>query len=177
MAKKTLRLYNQKRDFKKTKEPLGKKVRKKTKKLIFVVQEHHARQLHYDFRLELDGVLKSWAIPKGPSLDPKDKRLAVEVEDHPLSYAKFQGTIPKGEYGGGEVFIWDHGTWETQGDDPYEALEKGQLKFILKGKRLKGKFVLVRTRWGKSDTKRNWLLIKEHDEKQIIKKVLEKKSA
>ena len=176
MAKKDLALYNKKRDFTKTKEPAGKKLTKKSSKLIFVVQEHHASHLHYDFRLELDGVLKSWAVPKGPSLDPKDKRLAVEVEDHPLPYAKFHGTIPKGEYGGGEVFIWDNGTWETQGDDPHQALEKGQLKFVLKGKKLKGKFVLIRTRWGGrggSDSHKNWLLIKEHDENESTKPVID----
>jgi bifunctional non-homologous end joining protein LigD len=187
MVKKTLALYNKKRNFTKTKEPTGKKVTKKSHKLIFVVQEHHASHLHYDFRLELDGVLKSWAVPKGPSLDPKDKRLAVEVEDHPLPYAKFHGTIPQGEYGGGEVFIWDKGTWETQGDEAHKALEKGQLKFVLKGKKLKGKFVLIRTRWGGSEIKKNWLLIKEHDENEstkplidlekVKKKVVAKKSA
>lgn len=155
-----LKEYNRKRDFKITKEPSGKKVaKKKAKKLVFVVQEHHASHLHYDFRLELDGVLKSWAVPKGPSLDPKDKRLAMQTEDHPLSYAKFKGTIPQGEYGGGEVFIWDNGTWEPEGD-PHAALEKGDLKFKLKGKKLNGSFVLVRTRFAKN----SWLLIKHHDE-------------
>lgn len=155
-----LKEYNRKRDFKITKEPSGKKTsKKKTKKLVFVVQEHHASHLHYDFRLELDGVLKSWAVPKGPSLDPKDKRLAMQTEDHPLSYAKFKGTIPQGEYGGGEVFIWDNGTWEPEGD-PHEMLKKGDLKFKLKGKKLNGSFVLVRTRFAKN----SWLLIKHRDE-------------
>lgn len=155
-----LKEYNRKRDFKITKEPSGKKTaKKKSKKLVFVVQEHHASHLHYDFRLELDGVLKSWAVPKGPSLDPSDKRLAMQTEDHPLSYAKFKGTIPQGEYGGGEVFIWDSGTWEPEGD-PHAALEKGDLKFKLKGKKLNGSFVLVRTRFAKN----SWLLIKHHDE-------------
>lgn len=155
-----LKEYHRKRDFKITKEPSGKKTaKKKSKKLVFVVQEHHASHLHYDFRLELDGVLKSWAVPKGPSLDPKDKRLAMQTEDHPLPYAKFKGTIPQGEYGAGEVFIWDNGTWEPEGD-PHTALEKGDLKFKLKGKKLKGSFVLVRTRFAKN----SWLLIKHHDE-------------
>jgi bifunctional non-homologous end joining protein LigD len=156
-----LKEYNKKRDFKITKEPSGKKVaKKKSKKLVFVVQEHHASHLHYDFRLELDGVLKSWAVPKGPSMDPSDKRLAMQTEDHPLPYAKFHGTIPAGEYGGGEVFIWDSGTWEAESDDPQAALEKGDLKFKLKGKKLNGSFVLVRTRFAKN----SWLLIKHHDE-------------
>ena len=168
MGKDLLQEYNKKRDFKLTKEPSGKKISaKKSKKLIFVVQEHHASHLHYDFRLELEGVLKSWAVPKGPSLDPADKRLAVQTEDHPLPYAKFHGTIPKGEYGGGEVFIWDNGTWEAEGDDPIGDLEKGHLKFKLKGKKLKGSFVLVRTRYKGSDSQKNWLLIKHRDEEEV----------
>lgn len=162
-----LKDYHKKRDFKKTKEPAGKKVKKRTSKLTFVVQEHHARRLHYDFRLELDGVLKSWAVPKGPSLDPSDKRLAVQTEDHPLEYAKFHGTIPQGEYGGGEVFIWDHGTWEAEVEDPRSALKKGELKFNLKGKKLNGSFVLVRLKPRENETKANWLLIKHHDEKEV----------
>ena len=169
MAKKSLlHTYNKKRDFKVTKEPSGHgKVKAKKKGLTFVVQEHHASHLHYDFRLELEGVLKSWAVPKGPSLDPKDKRLAVQTEDHPLAYGKFHGTIPKGEYGGGEVFIWDNGTWEPkEGIDPVEALKKGRLEFSVKGKKLHGNFVLIRTHWkGRADGK-NWLLIKmQSDEK------------
>lgn len=172
MQKDSLDEYNKKRDFKISKEPSGKKKtsKVKSKKLIFVVQEHHARRLHYDFRLELDGVLKSWAIPKGPSLDPSDKRLAVQTEDHPIPYAKFHGKIPEGEYGAGEVFIWDKGTWECQDDDPHKALEQGQLKFKLKGKRLNGSFVLIRTNF-KGETKKNWLLIKHHDEVPIKKKL------
>lgn len=164
MAKKNLLSdYHKKRDFKITKEPSGKKkVAKKSSKLTFVVQEHHASHLHYDFRLELDGVLKSWAVPKGPSMDPADKRLAMQTEDHPLEYGKFHGTIPQGEYGGGEVFIWDNGTWECESPDPHAALEKGDLKFTLKGKKLKGSFVLVKTRYGGS--KNSWLLIKHKDE-------------
>ncbi|WP_408096868.1 DNA polymerase ligase N-terminal domain-containing protein [Peredibacter sp. HCB2-198] len=178
--KSSLKEYNAKRDFKKTREPSGKKAVSKGKKLKFVVQEHHARRLHYDFRLEMDGVLKSWAVPKGPSLDPQDKRLAVQTEDHPMEYAKFHGTIPEGEYGAGEVFIWDKGTWECDDDDPHEALEKGQLKFHLHGDKLNGGFVLVRTNY-RNESKKNWLLIKHHDEfeetKKPTKKVSKKKLA
>jgi bifunctional non-homologous end joining protein LigD len=176
-----LKEYNKKRDFSKTKEPSGKKkVRKKKGELLFVVQEHHARRLHYDFRLELEGVLKSWAVPKGPSLDPADKRLAVQTEDHPLSYASFHGTIPKGEYGGGEVFIWDQGTWQTEEEDPIAALEKGRLEFSLKGDKLNGKWILVKTHY--KGAKNNWLLIKRHDEAEVSapqekKKVSKKKTA
>jgi bifunctional non-homologous end joining protein LigD len=159
----SLKEYNRKRDFSKTREPSGKRRRKKAQQLIFVVQEHHARRLHYDFRLELEGVLKSWAVPKGPSLDPADKRLAVETEDHPLSYADFEGTIPKGEYGGGEVFIWDHGSWETEDPDPMKALQQGRLEFILHGSKLQGKWLLIRTK-GKGRGDKNWLLMKRKDE-------------
>lgn len=167
--KKLLKKYSSKRDFSKTQEPSGARVSKKVlakcpKGAIFVVQEHHASHLHYDFRLELDGVLKSWAVPKGPSMHPEDKRLAVMVEDHPLDYASFQGTIPKGNYGAGEVYIWDSGTWEVLGD-AHEGLEKGNLKFRLYGKRLSGEFVLVRTAQEKSSNK--WLLIKHRDEKAL----------
>jgi bifunctional non-homologous end joining protein LigD len=177
MNKDHLEVYNSKRDFNKTKEPSGKgSVRKKkTGVLKFVVQEHHARRLHYDFRLELDGVLKSWAVPKGPSLDPKVKRLAVQTEDHPLPYAKFHGTIPEGEYGAGEVFIWDHGTWETQSADPIKDLERGELKFTLKGKKLKGSFVLVRTKFKDSKKNNNWLLIKHQENDNSVKVSAKKK--
>ncbi|MGE3611046.1 MAG: DNA polymerase ligase N-terminal domain-containing protein [Bacteriovoracaceae bacterium] len=167
MGKDPLKDYKKKRDFKKSTEPSGIKKRSRKKKLIFVVQEHHARNLHYDFRLEIDGVLKSWAIPKGPSLDPKDKRLAVQTEDHPLDYAKFAGTIPKGEYGAGKVLIWDHGTWESEEDDTEEALKKGHLEFSLNGRRLKGKWILVRTHYGEKETDNNWLLIKREDQKKV----------
>lgn len=172
-----LKDYNKKRDFKKTKEPSGakKKATKKSSKLIYVVQEHHASHLHYDFRLELEGVLKSWAVPKGPSLNPTDKRLAVQTEDHPLEYATFHGTIPKGEYGGGEVFIWDKGTWECKDDDPIAALNKGRLEFSLKGKRLSGNWILVRTHYKETETKKNWLLMKRSDEKLMDKPKLTKK--
>ncbi len=184
--KKILRDYNRKRDFKITREPSGKtatQVRKAVKKkLIFVVQEHHASHLHYDFRLELDGVLKSWAVPKGPSMDPGERRLAVEVEDHPLAYATFSGTIPKGQYGGGEVYIWDKGTWEMEGD-AHEGLKKGKLEFKLKGKKLHGHFLLVKTHYAPGNKKNNWLLIKRSDEeeveptKKVKKKMLLKRSS
>lgn len=161
MKKSDLSEYHKKRNFKKTTEPPGRVSSSQKKKLIFVVQEHHARRLHYDFRLELNGVLKSWAIPKGPSLDPQDKRLAIQTEDHPFEYARFHGTIPKGEYGAGKVTIWDKGTWEPEGD-PEEGLTKGHLKFELFGKKLKGSFVLVRTHY--KDQDHNWLLIKHKDD-------------
>lgn len=156
--------YRKKRDFKKTPEPgpaVPKKRGGKTHPLLFVVQEHHASHLHFDFRLEWKGVLKSWAVPKGPSLDPRQRRLAVEVEDHPIPYAKFTGEIPAGEYGAGTVYRWDIGTWEPVGDVE-RSLKKGRLEFRLKGKKLKGGFLLVRTRAGGS--KPNWLLIKRHDD-------------
>lgn len=150
-----LKKYNQKRDFKKTKEPIG-KIETSPSKLRFCVQHHMARREHYDFRLEWKGILKSWAVPKGPSYNTKDKRLAVEVEDHPLSYRNFEGTIPKGEYGGGTVMLWDEGFWEPLGN-PSKDFQNGSIKFILHGNRLKGRWTLVKY---KED---NWLLIKEKD--------------
>src|ERR1700754_2246289 len=154
--------YKQKRDFTKTKEPKGRKLRGKGDS--FVVQKHAASHLHYDFRLELDGVLKSWAVPKGPSLDPDDKRLAVEVEDHPIEYATFEGTIPEGQYGGGTVMVWDQGTWEPKdGMDPRAALRAGKLEFQLHGKKLSGGWMLVRM-GGRSGSKPQWLLRKHDDE-------------
>ena len=155
------------RDFSKTAEPSGKEHAASTAKtgsLPFVIQKHAATRLHYDFRLGLHGVLKSWAVTKGPSYVPGDKRLAVQVEDHPMEYGGFEGTIPKGQYGGGTVMLWDEGTWEPVGDAD-ESLAKGNLKFILHGKKLQGKWVLVRM-GGKAanEAKPNWLLIKEHDE-------------
>lgn len=155
--------YTRKRNFRATPEP-GALLKKKSagKKLTFVVQEHHASHLHYDFRLEWDGVLKSWAVPKGPSMDPAQKRLAVEVEDHPLDYAKFTGVIPEGNYGAGEVFRWDMGTYEPV-KDMARGLAQGRLEFRMKGKKLQGEFVLVRTR-SRSGGKPQWLLIKRHDE-------------
>ena len=132
--------------------------------LRFVIQRHDATRLHYDFRLELDGVFKSWAVTRGPSLDPHDKRLAVEVEDHPLDYGDFEGTIPKGQYGGGTVQLWDRGYWLPEGD-PHEGLKKGDLKFVLEGERLHGSWVLVRMKHDRNGGKRtNWLLIKHRDE-------------
>ena len=163
-----LDLYHAKRDFKVTPEPRGRVERRKGKHLKFVIQKHAATRLHYDFRLELDGVLKSWAVTKVPSYDPATKRLAVEVEDHPLDYGAFEGTIPKGEYGGGTVQLWDVGRWEPRGD-PHEGLAKGNLKFEIHGKRLQGNWALIRMKdWDSKTrtrtTRHNWLLIKEKDE-------------
>ena len=154
--------YKAKRDFGKTPEPGPK--RGKAKGNSFVIQKHAARRTHFDFRLEHDGVLKSWAVTRGPSLDSHEKRLAVRTEDHPLEYGGFEGVIPKGEYGGGPVMIWDRGTWEPIGD-PDEGLAKGDLKFRLHGDRLKGDFVLVRMKKDRTGGKReNWLLIKKRDD-------------
>jgi bifunctional non-homologous end joining protein LigD len=168
----TLAKYRQLRDFERTREPPGTTKRGKglpqaAKGLSFVVQKHDARNLHYDFRLELDGVLLSWAVPKGPSLDPSVKRLAIEVEPHPLEYGGFEGTIPKGEYGGGTVMVWDRGTWTPDGD-PRVALAKGHLSFTLHGQKLKGAWHLVRTKrvadggYGSNEGK-GWLLFKSRD--------------
>lgn len=157
--------YNRKRDFKKTQEPPGQSARHRgapDTALSFVIQKHAARNLHYDFRLELDGTLVSWAVPKGPSLDPADKRLAVHVEDHPLSYGNFEGSIPKGQYGGGDVIVWDRGIWQPHGD-PAKAYRDGKLKFTLVGEKLAGDWTLVRTRLRGSGDKEQWLLIKERD--------------
>jgi bifunctional non-homologous end joining protein LigD len=156
--------YKRKRDFKKTPEPAG-KARASREGRQFVVQKHAASRLHYDFRLELDGTLKSWAVPKGPSLDPSVKCLAVHVEDHPLDYAGFEGIIPEGEYGGGTVMVWDRGTWTPEGDeDAAAAYKKGKLKFALHGDKLKGSWALVRMGGRAGEDGRNWLLIK-HDDK------------
>jgi len=162
-----LTLYNKKRNFKVTTEPEG-KLKKSVSRLSFVVQRHKATQLHYDFRLELDGVLKSWAVPKGPSLNPKDKRLAMMVEDHPYDYKNFAGEIPKGNYGAGIVEIWDEGTYNDIDNSPKEVavkklragLKSGDLKFQLFGKKLKGEFALVKL---KSKEDNSWLLIKHRD--------------
>ncbi len=158
--------YKAMRDFSVTAEPSGEAEVKSSAKLRFVIQKHAATRLHYDLRLELDGVFKSWAVTKGPSLDPADKRLAVEVEDHPLDYGDFEGTIPKGQYGGGTVQLWDRGYWEPEGDLPPErALAKGDFKFRLSGSRLHGSWVLVRMRRDRERGKRtNWLLIKHRDD-------------
>src|SRR5947199_9884585 len=152
--------YKRKRNFKKTPEPGGKKAKAKSKGLSYVIQNHAATRLHYDFRLELDGVLLSWAVPKGPSLDPTEKRLAAHVEDHPIEYGTFEGVIPKGEYGGGTVMLWDRGHWIPEGD-PHAGLKKGDLKFRLEGEKLSGSFVLVRMKARPEDNPKSesWLLI------------------
>ena len=163
MSLKNLSTYRKKRDFDKTAEPSGDVPVAPSKQRRFVIQKHDATRLHYDFRLEFDGVFKSWAVTRGPSLDPHDKRLAVEVEDHPLDYGDFEGTIPKGQYGGGTVQLWDRGTWES--DDPDRGFKKGDLKFTLHGDKLHGSWVLVRMRHDRSGGKRtNWLLIKHRDD-------------
>ncbi|MBU2135802.1 MAG: ATP-dependent DNA ligase, partial [Alphaproteobacteria bacterium] len=168
MAEKLAR-YREMRDFAKTAEPSGADGVTPSKRLRFVIQKHAATRLHYDFRLELDGVFKSWAVTRGPSRDPADKRLAVATEDHPLGYGDFEGTIPKGEYGGGSVMLWDRGYWAPEpGFDPEKALKKGELKFVLEGERLHGSWVLVRMKRDKTGGKReNWLLIKHRDEAAV----------
>jgi bifunctional non-homologous end joining protein LigD len=165
MAAPALSTYRAKRDFSKTAEPSGRTRAVPSARLRFVVQKHAARRLHYDLRLELDGVFKSWAVAKGPSLDPADKRLAIEVEDHPLDYGDFEGTIPSGEYGGGTVQLWDRGYWVPEGGrSPQEAFDSGDLKFTLEGRRLSGSWVLVRMRGNRYGGKRtHWLLIKHRD--------------
>jgi len=159
MAK--LDLYRKKRDFKITSEPGPKEARSKSGN-SYLIQKHDATRLHYDFRLELDGVLKSWAVTKGPSLNPGDKRLAVETEDHPLAYGSFEGIIPKGQYGGGTVMLWDSGTWEPEGD-PRTGIKKGHLSFKLHGERLQGGWHLVRMHARPGEKRKNWLLIKQDD--------------
>ena len=160
--------YNKKRDFKITSEPPGRMAKALGKVRRFVIQRHAATRLHYDLRLELGGVYKSWAVTKTPSLDPAVKRLAVEVEDHPIEYGTFEGTIPEGQYGGGTVQLWDNGHWAPQGDHPERDLADGHLKFVMLGERMKGKWALVRMRddkakFGKT-VRHNWLLIKEIDD-------------
>ncbi|HEV7137895.1 MAG TPA: DNA ligase D [Steroidobacteraceae bacterium] len=165
MASRKLATYRAKRDFNRTAEPSGSGAVAPSKHLRFVVQKHAARRLHYDLRLELDGVFKSWAVTRGPSLDPADKRLAVEVEDHPLEYGDFEGTIPQGQYGGGTVQIWDRGYWEPQGrGTAQQALEAGELKLVMAGEKLRGGWVLVRLRDSRSGKRPSWLLIKHRDE-------------
>ena len=167
----SLSKYQSKRDFTKTKEPSGETGIAPSNALRFVIQKHDATRLHYDLRLELDGVFKSWAVTRGPSLDPADKRLAVEVEDHPLDYGDFEGTIPKGEYGGGTVLLWDRGTWQPEGMTAEEGLAGGDLKFTLHGGKLKGSWVLVRMKHDRNGGKRtNWLLIKHRDDHAVPKK-------
>jgi bifunctional non-homologous end joining protein LigD len=162
MVKKLLAKYRSKRDFSKTAEPSGDAKVETSKGLRFVIQKHAASRLHYDLRLELDGVFKSWAVTKGPSLDPQDKRLAVEVEDHPLDYGDFEGTIPKGQYGGGTVMVWDRGYWNC--DDAERAYGKGKLDFTLEGEKLHGGWILTRMRRREGEKRTNWLLIKHRDE-------------
>lgn len=172
----SLATYNQKRDFKQTSEPAGKQASTEDKELSFVIQRHKASRLHYDFRLEMEGVLKSWAVPKGPSLNPTDKRLAMMVEDHPYDYKDFAGVIPEGNYGGGIVEIWDNGTYDAVDEKGSErivtdyakkvkllnaGLKAGNLKFKLNGKKLKGEFALVRLKGSDSNS---WLLIKHRDD-------------
>jgi bifunctional non-homologous end joining protein LigD len=165
---KPLAEYKRKRDFDKTAEPAGAQVKPQRKRrLRFVIQKHAASHLHFDFRLELDGVMKSWAVPKGPSYDPAVRRLAMEVEDHPIEYNKFEGTIPRGQYGGGTVMLWDKGTYEPEGGGGEEELrrgyENGDLKIIMHGTRLDGGWVLVRMR-GDDSGRAQWLLIKHRDD-------------
>ncbi len=160
----SLARYHQKRDFKETPEPRGARS-KSSPRLRFVIQKHRATRLHYDFRLEADGVLKSWAIPKGPSFEPKDRRLAMHVEDHPMDYRTFEGVIPKGNYGAGEVIVWDEGTYAlAEGSDPAAEIGKGKIKFLMYGKKVRGEFTLVRIRGRSSESGDPWLLIKDHDE-------------
>lgn len=164
-----MKSYNEKRDFRKTKEPKGEPSKKKNKQPIFVIQKHAATNLHYDLRLEIDDTLKSWSVPKGPSTDPSVKRMAIPTEDHPLAYANFEGTIPKGEYGGGTVMIWDKGTIESNKKDNEgnlisleESFKQGSIEVTLHGKKLKGGYNLVEMKGGKM--KGNWLLMKQDDE-------------
>lgn len=159
----SLEEYEKKRDFDKTQEPKPGKKKSAGRALRFVIQKHDASRLHYDFRLEYNHVLLSWAVPKGPSFNPRDKRLAVRVEDHPYDYKDFEGTIPQGQYGGGTVMLWDEGTWEAQGD-AQAMLKAGDLKFVLHGARLQGRWALVRMKPKPGEEDKNWLLIKEKDE-------------
>ena len=155
-----LEKYRKKRNFSKTPEPEGTTGGRSGQ--YFVVQKHQASHLHYDFRLQVGEVLKSWAIPKGPSIDPSHKRLAIQVEDHPIEYKDFEGVIPPGEYGAGTVMVWDYGVYELlEGEDPKRSIEKGWMRFHLNGKKLKGGFVLIRTKY--QENRNAWLLIKEND--------------
>jgi bifunctional non-homologous end joining protein LigD len=159
-----LEKYRKKRDFRVSPEPRGKTASSgKKSALSYVTQKHRASHLHYDFRLAFNGVLLSWAIPKGPSLDPSVKRLAMQVEDHPLEYANFEGVIPEGAYGGGTVMVWDKGTWSPDEPDVADALRRGSLKFTLNGEKLRGSWALVRTKSYGGSRKNAWLLIKHRD--------------
>ena len=168
-----LKEYQKKRQFDVTPEPPGGSTAEKRKRsLIYVVQKHMASQLHYDFRLEWRGVLLSWAVPKGPSLDPGVKRLAMRTEDHPIEYSSFEGVIPAGQYGAGTVMLWDKGTWQPDDADVDSSLQKGEIKFTLQGKKLRGSWVLIRTRcFGKNPSRSAWLLIKHRDEYASTKDV------
>jgi bifunctional non-homologous end joining protein LigD len=167
--------YRKKRRFGVTSEPEGKTApgRRGKTRLVFVVQKHRATALHYDVRLEWNGVMLSWAVPKGPSYDPSVKRLAMQTEDHPIEYNKFEGIIPEGEYGGGTVMIWDRGTWKPESPDVDAALKKGDLKFTLNGKKLRGSWVFVRTAPRPGQSKPAWLLIKHRDEWETTEDVTE----
>jgi bifunctional non-homologous end joining protein LigD len=162
----SLKEYERKRHFALTPEPRpGGSTRREAESLSYVIQKHIATALHYDFRLEWNGVLLSWAVPKGPSLDPAVKRLAMQTEDHPIEYGDFEGVIPQGEYGAGTVMLWDKGTWVPDDPDVDASLRKGDLKFTLRGTKLKGSWVLVRTRgFGKNPGQTTWLLIKHRDQ-------------
>ncbi|HZQ45855.1 MAG TPA: non-homologous end-joining DNA ligase [Verrucomicrobiae bacterium] len=175
----SLREYQHKRDFKRTAEPAARKpvATKAEARPIFVVQKHAARRLHYDFRLEMDGVLKSWAVPKGFPMKRGERRLAVQVEDHPLEYANFEGTIPQGNYGAGTVMVWDRGTYQVVDDDPAQALKNGKLHLTLAGKKLKGDWTLVRMRPGEKSGKAQWLILKSGDDQPSISARVEDQSA
>ena len=168
--------YKAKRNFKITPEPRGSGNHKRAPELSFVVQKHQASHLHYDFRLEWNGVLLSWAIPKGPSLDPSVKRLAMAVEDHPLDYGGFEGIIPEGQYGGGPVIVWDRGTWQSEDPDVDACLKNGELKFVLHGSKLNGSWVLVRTKGIAKSTRSAWLLIKHKDRYASLQDVTSSKA-
>lgn len=179
--KDSLNLYKKKRNFEQTPEPSAAQSKKKEKELLFVVQKHQASHLHYDFRLEMDGVLVSWAVPKGPSRNPVEKRLAVQTEDHPFDYAYFEGVIPEGNYGAGGVMVWDIGTYTLLKKNnqrllkPRDYLKAGQIEIVLNGKKLQGGYVLVKLK--KQSVKKNWLLIKMSDEYVKAKKRINNRSA
>jgi bifunctional non-homologous end joining protein LigD len=176
---KALGLYRAKRNFSLTPEPAAKvkKSSPKSKERLFVIQKHAARNLHYDFRLEIEGVLRSWAVPKGPPLQQGEKRLAMHVEDHPMGYAKFEGIIPQGQYGGGTVMVWDIGTYSVPDNNPTGSFYAGKLSLELHGKKLKGEWTLVRTGRGEEDAGNKWLLIKTGEEHPPISERRENKSA
>src|SRR5207253_674882 len=171
-----LEQYKRKRDFKKTAEPAGKPLPKKVKGASrFVIQKHDARRLHYDFRLEMEGVLKSWALPKGLPWKRGEKHLAVEVEDHPIEYEDFEGVIPEGQYGGGTVMVWDRGTYYVYGEQPLKSLREGKLHLILDGQKAKGEWTLVRIR-SRDDAKNQWLILKTATDAKPISQKLEDQS-